>query len=116
MQEKILRRELDVEIAGIDQKPVLVFDVRCYSIYLHVEINGKEYGWRHLRTRRPLKKAMERFAVLFQNLTMVYIPNEEKITEEISLCVEAYDTAKQCRISGQHAVSALPRCFSPRQA
>lgn len=57
MREKILRRELDVEIAGTDQKPVLVFDGRGKAIFLHVEINGRGYGWQHLRTGYSLKKS-----------------------------------------------------------
>lgn len=95
--KKILRKQLDVTVEKTDQKPELVFDGRGKAIFLHVEINGKEYGWRHLWTRRPLKKAMERFAVLFQNLTMGYIPNEENIAEVISLCIEVYERSELMR-------------------
>ena len=59
---------------------------------LYIKINGKGYGGRHLRTRHPLKKAIERFAVLFQNLTMGRLDlNEENITKAISLCIETYE-------------------------
>lgn len=90
MLKKILRRELDVEIAGIDQKPVLVFDGRGKVIFLHVEINGKEYGWQHFLTGYSLKKAIERFAVIFQNGSLGYL-KMEKLESEISFAVKAYE-------------------------
>lgn len=90
--EKILRKQLDVTVEKTDQKPELVFDGRGNVIFLYIEINGKGYGGSHLRTRRPLKKAMERFAVLFRNLTMERLDlNEENIAKAISLCIETYE-------------------------
>lgn len=90
--EKILRKQLDVMVEKTDRKPELVFDGRGNVIFLYIEINGKGYGGRHLRTRHPLKEAMERFAVLFRNLTMGRLDlNEENITKAISLCIETYE-------------------------
>ncbi len=90
--EKILRKQLDVTVEKTDRKPELVFDGRGNVIFLYIEINGKGYGGRHLRTRHPLKKAMERFSVLFRNLTMGRLDlNEENITKAISLCIETYE-------------------------
>ena len=96
MLKKILRRELDVEIAGTDQKPVLVFDGRGKAIFLHVEINGKKYGWQHLRTGYSLKKAIERFAVLFQNGSLGYL-KMENLESEISFAVKAYERFEMLR-------------------
>lgn len=90
--KKILRKQLDVTVEKTDQKPELVFDGRGNVIFLYIEINGKGYGGSHLCTRRPLKKAMERFAALFRNLTMGRLDlNEENIAKAISLCIETYE-------------------------
>lgn len=90
MREKILRRELDMEVAGIDQKPVLVFDGRGRAIFLHIEINGRGYGWQHLRTGYSLKKAIKRFAVFFQNRSLGYLKMED-LESEISGTVKFYE-------------------------
>ena len=96
MREKILRRQLDVEIAETAHKPVLVFDMHGKVIFLHVEIKGKEYGWQHLRTGYAPKKAIERLAVLFQNGSLGYL-KMENLESEISFAVKAYERFEMLR-------------------
>lgn len=91
MGKKILRKQLDVAV-GTDPKPELVFNGTGKIIFLYMVINGKGYGCGHLRTRRSLKKAMERFAVIFQNSTMDRFDlNEKNIAKEIHFCIEMYE-------------------------
>ena len=75
---------------------MLVFDGRGKAIFLHVEINGKEYGWQHLRTGYFLKKAIERFAALFQNGSLGYL-KMENLESEISFAVKNYERFEMLR-------------------
>ena len=110
MEKKILRKQLDVTV-GTDTKPELVFNGTGKIIFLYMVINGKGYGCGHLRTRRSLKKAMERFAVIFQNSTMGRLDlNEENIAEEIHFCIEMYERAEMrqdVRTSLRLSIAAL---------